>query len=78
VLPFGDEAAVRRHAAGLLELFSDGGYILAASHTIPPETPQANIFALYREAGITREQIFDRAADLRKAVIRPKPTASGR
>ncbi len=27
-----------------------GGYILAASHTIPPETPDANIFALYDEA----------------------------
>jgi uroporphyrinogen decarboxylase len=65
VLPFGDQAAVRRHAAGLLELFSGGGYILAASHTIPPETPEANIFALYAEAGITREEIFDRAAGLR-------------
>ncbi len=66
VLPFGDEAAVRRHAAGLLELFSGGGYILAASHTIPPETPDGNLFALYEEAGISREQIFDRAADIRR------------
>jgi uroporphyrinogen decarboxylase len=70
LLPFADEAAVRRHTAGLLELFSGGGYILAASHTIPPETPEANIFALFDEAGISREQIFDRAANLR-AGLRP-------
>ena len=42
-----------------------GGYILAASHTIPPETPIDNIFAMYAEAGITREEAFDRAADIR-------------
>jgi uroporphyrinogen decarboxylase len=65
VLPFGDEAQVRRHTAELLEAFSGGGYILAASHTIPPETPEANIFALYAEAGVGRQEIFDRAADLR-------------
>ena len=42
-----------------------GGYILAASHTIPPETPDENIFAMYVSAGITREQIFDKAAEVR-------------
>ncbi len=42
-----------------------GGYILAASHTIPPETPDANIFAMYAEAGISREEILDRAAGIR-------------
>ena len=42
-----------------------GGYILAASHTIPPETPTDNIFAMYAEAGITRQEIFDRAAQAR-------------
>ncbi len=42
-----------------------GGYILAASHTIPPETPDENIFAMYEEAGISREEIFDRAAGIR-------------
>jgi uroporphyrinogen decarboxylase len=47
-----------------------GGYILAASHTIPPETPDQNIFALYEAAGIGREEIFDRAADIRAAVGR--------
>ena len=30
-----------------------GGYILAASHTIPPETPMENIFAMYAEAELT-------------------------
>ena len=43
-----------------------GGYILAASHTIPPETPDENIFAMYHEAGMTKEQIFDRAAQIRR------------
>jgi uroporphyrinogen decarboxylase len=42
-----------------------GGYILAASHTIPPETPDANIFAMYEAAGIGRQEIMDRAADIR-------------
>jgi uroporphyrinogen decarboxylase len=69
LLPFGDEAAVRRHAAELLEIFDEGGYILAASHTIPPETPEANLFALYQEAGISREEIFDRSADLRRRAV---------
>jgi hypothetical protein len=44
-----------------------GGYIFAASHTVPPETPNDNIFAIYDEAGITREEIFDRAAHIRKS-----------
>jgi uroporphyrinogen decarboxylase len=68
VLPLGSEAEVRRHTASLLQTMcaGGGGYILAASHTIPPETPQANIFALYAEAGISRQEIFDRAADLRR------------
>jgi uroporphyrinogen-III decarboxylase len=43
-----------------------GGYILAASHTIPPETPDKNIFAMYAEAGISRAEIFDHAAQIRK------------
>ncbi len=68
LLPFGEEAEVRRHTAELLETMTSGGggYILAASHTIPPETPDRNLFALYEEAGISREQIFDRAADIRR------------
>jgi hypothetical protein len=45
-----------------------GGYIFAASHTVPPETPDDNIFAMYDEAGITKEEIFDRAAQIRRSL----------
>ena len=31
-----------------------------------------NIFAMYAEAGISREEIFDRAAELRKSLKSPK------
>jgi uroporphyrinogen decarboxylase len=66
VLPFGTATEVRRATARLIEgMTADGGgYILAASHTVPPETPDENIFAMYDEAGISREEIFDRAATL--------------
>ncbi len=57
------EAETRRLIEGMTR--GGGGYILAASHTIPPETPDENIFAMYAAAGISREEIFDRAADLR-------------
>ena len=68
LLPTGSADEVRRATARLLSgMTSDGGgYILAASHTIPPETPDANIFAMYAEAGVTREEIFDRAAQIRR------------
>ncbi len=67
VLPNGTAADVRRATEWLIEgMTSDGGgYILAASHTVPPETPDENIFALYQAAGISREEIFDRAAAIR-------------
>jgi uroporphyrinogen decarboxylase len=67
VLPNGSAAQVRRATAHLLAGMDagGGGYILAASHTIPPETPDDNIFAMYAEAGISREEIFDRAAQIR-------------
>ena len=67
LLPFGTAADVRRSVARLIEgMTADGGgYILAASHTVPPETPDENIFALYLEAGISREEIFDHAAQIR-------------
>jgi uroporphyrinogen decarboxylase len=70
VLPFGSVDEVRRTTARLIEgMTADGGgYILAASHTIPPETPDDNIFAMYAEAGISREEIFDRAAAIRITV----------
>ena len=67
LLPKGGAADVYRESVSLIEgMTADGGgYILAASHTIPPETPDENIFALYRAAGISREEIMDRAADIR-------------
>ena len=69
VLPHGTADQVRKATAALLEgmIADGGGYILAASHTIPPETPDENIFALYHEAGITKEEIFDNAANIRKS-----------
>lgn len=69
VLPSGSAEDVRCATARLIEgmTVDGGGYILGASHTIPPETPDDNIFAMYAEAGITREEIFDRAADIRRA-----------
>jgi uroporphyrinogen decarboxylase len=70
VLPNGTSSQVRRATARLLEgMTADGGgYILAASHAVPPETPDDNIFAMYDEAGITREEIFDKAAQIRKSL----------
>ncbi|MHB1293756.1 MAG: uroporphyrinogen decarboxylase family protein [Anaerolineae bacterium] len=67
ILPSGTAGEVRRATARLLEGMTagGGGYILAASHTIPPETPDANIFAMYEEAGIPRQEIADRAASIR-------------
>ncbi len=67
VLPMGTAGDVRRATAHLIEgMTADGGgYILAASHTVPPETPDDNIFATYAEAGISKEEIFDRASAIR-------------
>jgi uroporphyrinogen decarboxylase len=67
LLPFGSAADVRRETERLLTAMTagGGGYILAASHTIPPETPDENVFALYETAGIPREEILDRAAGIR-------------
>ena len=69
LLPNGTADEVRRATRRLIDGMSSGGggYILAASHTIPPETPVDNIFALYAEAGLSREEIFDRAAAARRA-----------
>jgi uroporphyrinogen-III decarboxylase len=70
LLPRATPLEVRRATAALLEGMTagGGGYILAASHTIPPETPDENIFSMYAEAGIPREEIFDRAAGMRGKV----------
>ena len=67
LLPSGTKMQVRNAVRRLIDTMTadGGGYILAASHTIPPETPDENIFALYEEAGICREEIFDRAASVR-------------
>jgi uroporphyrinogen decarboxylase len=70
VLPNGTADQVRRATAELLEGMTrdGGGYIFAASHTVPPETSDENIFAMYDEAGVTRDEIFDHAAQLRKSL----------
>jgi uroporphyrinogen decarboxylase len=70
MLPNGSADDVRRATRHLLDVMTGdgGGYILAASHTIPPETPEENIFAMYAEAGVTREEIFDRAAEIRRSL----------
>ncbi len=67
LLPHGSASEVRETTRRLIDgMTSDGGgFILAASHTIPPETTFDNIFAMYEEAGVSREQAFDRAADIR-------------
>ncbi len=67
LLPYGTADDVTRATSRLLQGMTEdgGGYILAASHTIPPETPDDNIFAMYAEAGVSRQEIFDRAAAIR-------------
>ena len=44
------------------------GCILAASHTVPPETPDENIFAMYDAAGVTKAEILDKAAVIRSTL----------
>jgi uroporphyrinogen decarboxylase len=68
LLPKASAAEVRRTTEALIGgMTADGGgYILAASHTVSPETPDENIFAMYEAAGIGRAEIFDRAAAIRR------------
>ena len=68
VLPNGSADDVRRATRDLIDTMTTdgGGFILAASHTVPPETPDANIFAMYAEAGVSQEEIYDRAAVIRR------------
>ena len=70
LLPNGTASQVRKATAELLEgMTADGGgYILAASHAVPPETPDENIFAMYDEAGIAKEEIFDKASRIRRSL----------
>ncbi len=67
LLPNGTSDQVYKKTVQLIDgMTADGGgYILAASHTIPPETPDENIFAMYEAAGLSKEEIFDRAAQIR-------------
>lgn len=71
LLPNGSVDDVRRATEDMLEIMTadGGGYILAASHTIPHETPIENVFAMYEVAGISREEIFSRASDIRNNII---------
>jgi len=68
LLPHGTVNEIRTSTTRLLEGMTahGGGYVLAASHTIPPETPDENIFALFAVAGVTQQEIFDRAAQIRR------------
>lgn len=68
LLPNSPATEVYRATERLIEAMTadGGGYILASSHTISPETPDENIFAMFSAAGITKEEIFDRAATLRR------------
>jgi len=68
LLPNGTALEIRKYTTELIKKMTadGGGFILAASHTVPPETPFDNIFAMYEAAGVTKEEIFDRAAEIRK------------
>jgi uroporphyrinogen decarboxylase len=68
LIPQGSPDDIRRETEKLIEVMTadGGGYILAASHTIPPEAPDENIFALYEAAGLTLEEITDTTSDLRR------------
>ncbi len=67
LLPNATAAQVRRETEALIDgmTLDGGGFILAASHTVPPETPPENIFAMYEAAGLSREEIGDAAAGIR-------------
>ena len=68
LLPKGTAAEVEKTTAKLIDVLTSdgGGFILAASHTVPPETPLENIFAMYAVAGVSKEKIYDNAADIRR------------
>lgn len=70
LLPRASALEVRRATEALIEgMTADGGgYILAASHTISPETPSGNVFAMYEAAGVRKQEIFDRAGLIRARI----------
>jgi uroporphyrinogen decarboxylase len=78
LLPNGSEEEVYRATVRLVEgMTADGGgYILAASHAVPPETPMENIWAMYRAAGVSREEILDRASAIRAETAAARQTAT--
>jgi uroporphyrinogen decarboxylase len=80
LLPRGSAGDVRRETARLIEGMTcdGGGYILAASHTIPPETTDENIFAMYEVAGLSREELFDRAATIRRRLVDAAMSLAGK
>jgi uroporphyrinogen decarboxylase len=69
LLPHGTPEEVGRATGKLIgDMTGDGGgYILAASHTIPPETPIDNILAMYAAAGLSAAEIMDHAERWRQA-----------
>jgi uroporphyrinogen decarboxylase len=73
MLPNATAAEVQRATEDLIGCMTadGGGYILAASHTISPETPDENIFAMYEAAGVGKAEIFDCAATLRVRMAAP-------
>ena len=71
LLPYGSVTEVKKATEKLIEgmMAGGGGYILAASHAIPPETPIENIIAMYEPAGVSKEKIWDNAADVRRKML---------
>ncbi len=67
VMALGSPDEVRRCTRRLVEGMSGQGraYVLAPTECLPRETPLENIFALYAEAGVSYEEIQDRAAAVR-------------
>ena len=51
LLPNLSETEVRHEVRRRLDLFPDGGLLLAPSHAIQVGTPVRNVIALYDEAG---------------------------
>src|ERR1035437_3567343 len=75
MLPHASAAEVRRATEELIGIMTadGGGYILAASHTISPETPDDNIFAMYEAAVLGRAEILAQAAAIRNRMATAVP-----
>ncbi len=55
LLPFGTPEDVAAEVKSRIELFADGGCILAPSHNIQPDTPLENILAIYKTVGSLKD-----------------------